>query len=145
MTPGSESIVDAMGCLAGALCDIDVLRGLCERLTGDLELQVVGEPLWHTFPGPGGVTGLYLLSESHLACHTYPEFGLATFNLYCCRQRVAWDWQRWMERELGAKRVVIRIVERGEQASVEGRLAEPPAKSVRLERNAPVTVRGARP
>jgi len=32
-----------------------------------------------------GVTGLLLLTESHLACDTFPERGFASFNLYCCR------------------------------------------------------------
>jgi len=31
------------------------------------------------------VTGLLLLTESHLACDTFPERGFASFNLYCCR------------------------------------------------------------
>ena len=39
---------------------------------------------WRVFPG-GGVTGLLLLTESHLACHTYPEHAFAAFDLYCCR------------------------------------------------------------
>ena len=113
MLPGMETIVDATGCTPGALCDLTVMRRLCERIIGDLDLQVVGQPQWHAFPNPGGVTGLYLLSESHLACHTYPEYGLATFNLYCCRERVAWDWQRGLKQILGAQRVEIRIVPRG--------------------------------
>ena len=41
--------------------------------------------VWHKFGGEGGVTGLIMLTESHLACHTYPEYQTATFNLYCCR------------------------------------------------------------
>lgn len=114
MTPGLETIVDASGCSPEALRNPAAIRQLCERVVRDLDLQVVGQPQWHTFPDPGGVTALYLLSESHLACHTYPEFGLATFNLYCCRERVAWDWKRWLTRELGAQRVEIRVVRRGE-------------------------------
>ncbi len=42
-----------------------------------LGLAVVGAPQVHHFGGPGGVTALYLLSESHLACHTYPELLVA--------------------------------------------------------------------
>jgi S-adenosylmethionine decarboxylase len=134
MTPGLETIVDALGCSAGALCDLATVRSLCERLTGDLGLQVVGQPQWHKFPAPGGVTGLYLLSESHLACHTYPEFGLATFNLYCCREHATWDWQRWLERELRAVRVEIQIVARGAQAPTVSRLTEELARTTPVDR-----------
>ena len=61
---------------------------------------------------PGGVTGLALLSESHLACHTYPEFGVATFNLYCCRARPRWNWEAVLAEMLGATSVTVRVLER---------------------------------
>jgi S-adenosylmethionine decarboxylase len=143
MTPGLETIVDALGCSASALCDLDVMRRLCERLTGDLELEVVGDPQWHVFPTPGGVTGLYLLSESHLACHTYPEFGLATFNLYCCREQAIWDWRRWLEHELGAQRVEICVVARGGQAPTVNQAVMELAAPVSVERT--VSLRRTRP
>ena len=142
MTTGLETIVDATGCSAGALSDLTVLRGLCERIVGDLELQVVGKPQWHAFPGPGGVTGLYLLSESHLACHTYPEFGLATFNLYCCRERVAWDWRRWLQQILGAERIEVRIVPRGGQASMTRKSSPESTETMSHDRFSPVFARG---
>ena len=144
MTPGLETIVDALGCSAETLRDSAVLRRVCERLLGDLELQVVGQPLWHSFPDPGGVTGLYLLSESHLACHTYPEFGLATFNLYCCRERAAWEWRRWLEQELGAACVDIRIIARGEHVSIRNQTSNGSAESVLAENDALESPRGGR-
>ncbi len=74
----------------------------------------MGEPLWRIFPGEGGVTGLLLLSESHLACHTFPERGFASFNLYCCRPRDEWPWEERLEEALRARRVVVRSLPRGE-------------------------------
>jgi S-adenosylmethionine decarboxylase len=137
MTPGSETIVDALGCSAVALRDLAVLRGLCEQIVGDLGLAVLGQPQWHVFTGAGGVSGLYLLSESHLACHTYPEFGLATFNLYCCRDRANWDWCGWLEHALDAEHVDIRVVPRGAQAPARGQTGKGSARST--ERNALVS------
>ena len=43
------------------------------RIVDDLGLKTLGEGNWHKFGGEGGVTGLLMLTESHLACHTYPE------------------------------------------------------------------------
>ena len=74
--------------------------------------QVVGEIRWHQFPPPGGITGLALLSESHLTCHTYPEFRAATFNLYCCRNRDSWSWETTLKEMLGATEVNVRVFER---------------------------------
>ena len=110
---GSETVVDTFDCDPLGLRDPELLRTICNRVIDELGLNVVGEPQWHQFPDPGGVTGLYLLSESHLACHTYPENGFASFNLYCCRPQTEWPWETVLQEELGAGRVSVRQLDRG--------------------------------
>lgn len=112
MTLGTEWLIDASGCDPDALAGIERLRAVFSRVIEDLNLNVVGEIAWATFPHPGGVSGLALLSESHLACHTYPEFRAATFNLYCCRNRAAWPWEKMLREMLGATEVHVRVFER---------------------------------
>ncbi len=112
LTVGTEWLIEAAGCDAEALRDVGRLRRVFERAVSELDLRVVGEPLWHKFPGEGGATGLAVLSESHLACHTYPEFGVATFNLYCCRERPAWAWEERLREMLGARAVCVRHLSR---------------------------------
>jgi S-adenosylmethionine decarboxylase len=108
----TEWLIEASGCDAGALRDEARLREVFARAIRELELRVVGEQMWHKFPGEGGVTGLAMLTESHLACHTYPELNTATFNLYCCRERAAWPWEERLREMLGAQDVCVRSVER---------------------------------
>jgi S-adenosylmethionine decarboxylase len=115
---GTEWLVDAEGCRPDALRDAPLLRRLCEQILTTLELRTVGDGVWHQFPPPSGVTGLFLLTESHLACHTYPEIGLATFNLYCCRSRRRWPWEARLAELLGAARVTVRSVSRGCRAEL---------------------------
>ena len=112
-TTGVEWIVDAMDCDVELLRRVEVIQAVCEKIVETLGLNVVGVPQVHKFSGEGGVTALYLLSESHLACHTYPEHQLATFNLYCCRNRDAWPWSDQLEHYLGAKRVRVQSLLRG--------------------------------
>lgn len=57
---------------------------------------------------------MYLLAESHLTIHTFPESGIATLNLYCCRARPVQDWQSLLTNALGASRVTVREVQRGQ-------------------------------
>jgi S-adenosylmethionine decarboxylase len=115
MNVGTEWLVDAEGCSPELICRLETLRRLCDEVVRDLDLRVVGEPMWHQFPQPGGVTGLYLLTESHLACHTFPERGIATFNLYCCRPRPAFDWDERLRLLLCATRVSVRVAARASE------------------------------
>lgn len=110
---GREWIVDATGAPADALRDLARVRGVVDLLISELRLTPVGEQRWHVFPGEAGVTGLVLLSESHVAVHTFPEMGLATFNLYCCRPRTPWPWKERLSQLLSAERVLVRVLDRG--------------------------------
>jgi len=113
----TELLIDALDCDPRMLADVAVMRALCERVIAEVGLKVVGEPQWHAFPsttaGPGGCTGLYLLSESHLTVHTWPERGLAAINLCCCRPRPAFPWEAVLGDVLRARRVDVRTLGRG--------------------------------
>ena len=77
-----------------------------------LDLHPIHDPQFHVFPAPGGITGFVMLSESHLACHTYPEHGVLTINLYCCRPRPEWAWSERLAEIVGATNVDVREVTR---------------------------------
>jgi S-adenosylmethionine decarboxylase len=139
MNVGAEWMIDASGCSAKRLADLQTLKNVCEQIINDLDLHVVGQPMWHQFPSPGGVTGLFLLTESHLACHTYPETGIATFNLYCCNERPEWQWQRRLGELLGATSVVVRFAGRGaaaQGAEILNRQGELISREAEMERRA---------
>lgn len=46
------------------------------------DLVQVGESL-HQFEG-GGYTAVHCLTESHIAVHTWPEYGIVTFDVFLC-------------------------------------------------------------
>ncbi len=121
---GTEWLIEAHGCDDEALRDEALLRSIFARLVDDLGLKAVGQ-VWHKFPGEGGVTGLVALTESHLACHTYPEHRIATFNLYCCRTRPEWDWKGNLRKMLGAGDVRVTRLERGPMAGDVDSASEP--------------------
>ena len=116
LTTGQEWLVDASGCAPERLKDRAALAGLFEELIVLMGLKVVGQPQWHVFPEPGGITGLTLLAESHLAIHTFPEHGFAALNVYCCRTRQGPDFAALVARHLGASGCVVRELARGGKA-----------------------------
>ena len=38
----------------------------------------------HVFEPNGGISGVAVLSESHISCHTWPEKGFAAFDVFMC-------------------------------------------------------------
>ena len=109
---GAEWLIEAGGCREDALSSVVTMRALFRRVIDELGLITLHEPAFHEFPGPGGITGYVMLTESHLSCHTYPEHGLAAINLYCCRPRPEWPWEERLSEMLGATTVRIRIIDR---------------------------------
>jgi S-adenosylmethionine decarboxylase len=112
MSAGCEWVVEAYACDPATLRSLPKLRALFAALVSELNLHPVEAPLWHQFPGPGGVTGLTLLEESHVACHTFPEHGSLCLNLFCCRPRPEWDFAAYLKREFRAHDVKVRRLER---------------------------------
>ena len=82
---GLHLTADLTGCAPGrpVMVDPEALRSACPAAVRQAGLQPVGE-LFHRFPAPGGVTGVVLLAESHLAVHTWPELGAVTLDVYVC-------------------------------------------------------------
>jgi S-adenosylmethionine decarboxylase proenzyme len=59
-----------------------ILETACEKIVSASGLQIMGRA-FHQF-APEGATGLFLLAESHLAIHTWPEFASVAIDLYVC-------------------------------------------------------------
>jgi S-adenosylmethionine decarboxylase len=128
---GREWIVEAHGCDPDALRDPERLRGLFDAILATLKLSAVHRAQWHTFPGAGGVTGLQLLAESHLACHTFPEFGSLCLNVFCCRPRPDWDARELLHAHVGAQSISVRVLER-EYAGAGTQMAGPTVRRATL-------------
>lgn len=77
-------------------CDPEVLndRKRVETIMVEAALQAgaeVREVVFHQF-SPQGVSGVVVISESHLAIHTWPELRYASIDVYTCGDRVD-PWQ----------------------------------------------------
>jgi S-adenosylmethionine decarboxylase len=104
---GVEWLIEAFGCRKPLLQSQTDLANLFESIVSEMRLRPVGRPVWHQFPETAGITGIWLLQESHLAIHTFPEFGSACLNLFCCSQRPSLDWNGRLVELLGATDVRV--------------------------------------
>ena len=80
-------MVDLHGCPFDLLNDVEALRESLLRAAEIAETSVLGEA-FHKFE-PQGVSGLLLVSESHLAVHTWPEHGHAAADVFTCGNKQA--------------------------------------------------------
>ena len=70
------------------------------------------QSVFHMF-SPYGVSGVVVVAESHLAVHTWPEYGFAAVDFFTCGEVDAGAAIRCLEERFGAGRVTSREIERG--------------------------------
>jgi len=104
---GVEWLLEVYGCAQAPLRNRETLAHLFQSIIAKMNLKPLGDCVWHQFPDTGGMTGFWLLQESHLAIHTFPEFHSACLNVFCCSERPSIQWERILSEELGAKEVRI--------------------------------------
>lgn len=83
---GRHILCEAYGCDPEVLND----RQIVEQIMVDAALKTgaeVREVAFHKF-SPQGVSGVVVISESHLAIHTWPELGYAAIDVFTCGETV---------------------------------------------------------
>ncbi|MFG6116486.1 adenosylmethionine decarboxylase [Halobacillus sp. MO56] len=85
-TMGRHVIAELWNCNMDKLNDINYI----EKVFVDAALRAgaeVREVAFHKF-APHGVSGVVIISESHLTIHSFPEHGYASIDVYTCGDRI---------------------------------------------------------
>lgn len=117
MGTGREWIVDAYECPASRIAGEtgrEALTSLFQNVIRSVGLHPVGQAVWQVLPPHNAVTGLVALVESHLTCHSDPNTGVLALNLLSNRVDLQPDFGGLLQRYVGASRIEVRVVERGE-------------------------------
>jgi len=109
---GRHILAEFYGCPAETLND----QARIERdmVAAALEANAeVRETVFHKF-SPHGVSGVVVISESHLAIHTWPEFGYAAVDIFTCGQTVdPWVSCNYLKQKFAAQNMTAREIKRG--------------------------------
>jgi S-adenosylmethionine decarboxylase len=84
LAAGKHLICDVKNIQNDLLHDKTKLQAICRKICVANNFTILGE-LEYTFV-PQGFSFIFLLSESHLSIHTFPERQHLSFDLYTCRQ-----------------------------------------------------------
>ena len=74
------------------------VENLAESIISDLNLKVI-KKISHIF-SPTGITLGYILSQSHLVIHTYPENGVVHIDLVMCTDRSKEEFENSLKNTL---------------------------------------------
>jgi S-adenosylmethionine decarboxylase len=102
---GTHFVLELWGVDAATLDDAAALERALRDASAAARLTVL-ETAIHRFE-PQGVTGLLLLSESHISVHTWPELGYAAVDLFSCGAREELPCSESAERSGGGGEVTM--------------------------------------
>lgn len=109
---GRHILAEFYGCPGDIISDLDQIKQA--MVTAALKAGAeVKETVFHQF-SPQGVSGVVVISESHLAIHTWPEFGYAAVDVFTCGQTVdPWVSCNYLKEIFLAQNMSAREIERG--------------------------------
>jgi S-adenosylmethionine decarboxylase len=111
-TYSRHCIMELWDCNKEALDNCD----LVEKIMVDAALESgaeVREVAFHKF-APQGVSGVVIISESHLTIHTFPEHGYASIDVFTCGERIDPKVAaNLIAEKLGSKKIYEANFERG--------------------------------
>lgn len=109
---GRHALADLYGVDESLLQDAERLLQLLSDALDDNGFHQLSQHS-HTFPDPGGVTGFVLLSESHAAFHSYPEYGYIAVDVFSCGMASPEPVVQQLQRALEADTARITVADRG--------------------------------
>ena len=111
-TIGHHYIAEASGCKPDVIGKVEAVERILVRAA-----EVAGVQVWsisfHRFD-PNGVSGVVVISESHMSLHTWPEVGYVALDIFTCGDTAKPEKAvQWALKEFGATNVHITEVTRG--------------------------------
>jgi S-adenosylmethionine decarboxylase len=109
---GRHILCEAYGCDPKVLNDRKLVESIMVEaaLTAGAEVREVA---FHKF-SPQGISGVVVISESHLTIHTWPELGYAAIDVFTCGDTVdPWNALNYLVKHFGAQNTVSSEIKRG--------------------------------
>ena len=112
MSPqGIHFIVEASGC-GEVIGDVSTLQDILVEAARRANAQVWSVS-FNRFP-PNGVSGVVVISESHLSVHTWPEENYMALDIYTCGEKsMPFNAVQYVLEKIDAKRSHITEISRG--------------------------------
>ncbi len=108
---GNHILVEFMNCDPHIMNDVAVIERDMVAAAQEAGATVINSTFHHF--SPYGVSGVVVIQESHLAIHTWPEYGYAAVDLFTCGEMDAWISFDMLKKAFGAKSYSALEMKRG--------------------------------
>ncbi len=109
---GRHIIAEFYGCPEETLNDLQQVKQEMVAAAKEAGAEV-RETAFHEF-SPQGISGVVVISESHLTIHTWPELGYAAVDVFTCGESVdPWMSCNYLKDHLSANNMTARELKRG--------------------------------
>jgi spermidine synthase len=98
---GNHILVEFMNCDPHIMNDVATIEKDMVEAAQKAGATVINSTFHHF--SPFGVSGVVVIQESHLAIHTWPEYGYAAVDLFTCGEMDAWISFDWLKEAFRAK------------------------------------------
>lgn len=110
---GRHILAEFFECDTQILNDSHLIEIYMKQAAIDCNATIINS-VFQTF-NPHGVSGVVVIAESHLAIHTWPEYGYAAVDVFTCGDTVdPWVATRSLQELLKAQSVTTVEMKRGE-------------------------------
>ncbi len=117
-TLGRHILTEFYGCDYDTLNNVEIIQKHMEEATKIAGATIV-QSVFHLF-NPHGVSGVVVIAESHLAIHTWPEYGYAAIDLFTCGEVVdPWKAYAYLRERFHAQHVSSIEMKRGQLDFIE--------------------------
>lgn len=115
-TYGKHLIIDAYGIEASKLKNYQSIKKLLNFLPGYMGMKILHGASLRKVQSPGypewGLSGFVMLYESHISCHTWPEEGYVSMDVYSCKDFDHLRVVRYLKDYWRAKKMKLKVVRR---------------------------------
>jgi S-adenosylmethionine decarboxylase len=102
-------VADFYGVPGDLISQVKQVKKILKEAIERAKLSIVGSRFFQF--NPHGVTGIFLLKESHVSIHTWPEYGYCALDIFTCKDDksafVAYDY---LLKKLKPKKIKKRIM-----------------------------------
>jgi S-adenosylmethionine decarboxylase proenzyme len=109
---GKHLLIELYSCDRKLLNDASYIEKVMTE-AADISGATIVQTVFHTF-NPYGVSGIVVIAESHLAIHTWPEYGYAAVDVFTCGDDIdPYISYEYIKKKLKARNAYLSEIKRG--------------------------------